>query len=99
MKIDTVVIFVDNKNRNNRYHKRKIDPGNKTRKTQLLKQIQWLDSDTSTDIEDNESIGKRILSEIASTSEDSDTCDTDEMEWLDDNLYRQAHMITNLEYV
>ena len=30
--------------------------------------------------------------------EDSDTCDTDETEWLDESFYEQDHMISNLEY-
>ena len=61
-------------------------------------ETQVSDSDTSTDIEDNDSIGQRILPEIASTSEDSDTCDTDKMEWQENSLYRQANAIWNLEY-
>ena len=50
-----------------------------TSKTDSVTAIQVSDSDTSTDIEDNDTIGWRSLLEIASSSEDSDTCDTDEM--------------------
>ena len=74
VKTDKVVKFVDNKNRNNKdinkSHK-------KARKAWLPKhlvtEIQVSDSDTS--IEDNNFVGWRHLPEIASTSEDSDTCD------------------------
>ena len=60
-KIDKVVKFVDNKNRNNkgnnRSHKRKIDPSNNKEnmasKTGSVTQIQVSDSETNTDIEDN----------------------------------------------
>ena len=88
MKIDRVVKFVDNKNRNNkdnnRSHKRKIDPSNNkknmTSKTDSVIEIQVSDSDTSTDIEDNDAVGWRCLPELALTLEDSDACDTDKTE-------------------
>ena len=106
MRIEKVVKFVDNKNRNNKDNnkpsKRKSDPCNSkknmTSKTDLVTEIQVCDFDTSTEIEDNDSVGWRSLPEIVSSSEDSDTCDTDKMEWLDDSFYQQAHMISNLEY-
>ena len=75
-----------------------------TRKTQLLKVTLYLKKhasnlDTSTETEDNDSMGWRSLPEMPLTSEDSDTCDMDETEWLDDNFfYQQAHMVSNLEY-
>ena len=48
-------------------------------KTNSVSEIQASDSNCSTDIEDNYSMGWRSLLDIA-TSEDSDSCDTDENE-------------------
>ena len=55
------------------------------------------DFDHSTDTEDKDAMGWRNLSEIA-TSEDSESCDTDKTEGLDNNFYEQNHTISNLEY-
>ena len=52
---------------------------NAASKTDSINEIHVSDSDHSTDIEDNDSIGWRSLPDIA-TSEDIDTCDTDETE-------------------
>ena len=46
--------------------------------------------------EDIDSIGWRRLPKILLNLEDSDTCDTDETEWLDDSFYQQAHIVSNL---
>ena len=62
-----------------------------TSKTDSINEIQVIDTDPSADIEDNYSIGWRSLPEIATSSEDSDTCDTDWTEWLDDCFYEQDH--------
>ena len=64
MKTDKVVMFVDNKNRNNKdtkkSHKKKFDSSNirktMTSKTDSVAEIQVSDSNTSTDIEYNDSI-------------------------------------------
>ena len=69
-----------------------------TSKTDSVAEIQVSDIATSTEIEDNDSMRWRSVSEIASTSEDSGTCDTDKTEWLGDNFYKQSHIISNLEY-
>ena len=63
-----------------------------------MTEIQVSGSDSSTGIEDNDSIGWRSLPEIVSTSEDSHTCDTDKMVPLDNSFYRQVHRLSNLEY-
>ena len=46
----------------------------------FVTKIQVSDLDTSTEIEDNDSMGWKSLPEILSTSGESDTCDTDEIE-------------------
>ena len=45
-----------------------------------VNEIQVSNTNHSTDIEDNDAIGWRSLHEVATTSEDSNTCDTDETE-------------------
>ena len=45
-----------------------------------ITKIQFSDLDISIEIEDNGSLGWRSLPKIPSTSEDSDSCDTNETE-------------------
>ena len=43
-------------------------------------------------------MGWRSKPEIPLTSESSDTCGTDETEWLDNTFYHYAQTVSNLEY-
>ena len=85
-KSDKVVKFVDNKKITKMItkHKKKSDISNDKKNTitknDSVAEIQVSDLDTSTEIEDNNSMGWRSLPEIPSMSENSDTCDTDETE-------------------
>ena len=63
-----------------------------------VSEIQASDLDTSTKMEDNDSMGWKSLPEMPLTSEDSDTCDMDETEWLNNYFYQQAHTVSSLEY-
>ena len=102
-KTDKVVKAVDNENRNNKdnnkSHKKRSNSSNNKKstasKTDSVTEIQVSNTYTSIDIEDKDSIGWKSLPKIASTSEDSDTCDTYKMQSLDDNLYIQSHTISN----
>ena len=67
-------------------------------KSNSVTEIQVSNLDTSTEIEDNDSLVWRGLSEMPSMSEGIDTCDIDETEWLDDTFYQHAHTVSNLEY-
>ena len=49
-------------------------------------EIQVNDLDSNTEIKDNDSLGWSSLPEIPLMSESSDTCDTDQTEWLDDRF-------------
>ena len=69
-----------------------------TTKYDSVTEIQLSDLDTSMEIEGDDSLGWRSLPQIPPTSADSDTCATDEMEWLDDSFYQQAFMVSNLVY-
>ena len=60
-----------------------------------MTEIQVSDLDTNTEIEDNDSSGCRHLPEIAFTSEDSNS---DETEWLDQTFYQSIHTVSNWEY-
>ena len=71
----------------NKSHKKKSDSSNKkenttTTKNDFVTEIQAIDSGTTAEIEDNDSMGWRSLPEIPMSSEDSDIHDTDETEWL-----------------
>ena len=84
----------------NKLHKNKSDPSNNkktmTTKDDSITEIQVSDLDASTEIEDNDSIEWRNLPEITLASEDSDICDMDETEGLDDNFHQQVNMVSNL---
>ena len=69
-----------------------------TFKADSINEIQASDTDPSTAVEDNDSIGWKSHPEIARTSEESDTHDMDKTELLDDSFYEQDHKISNLEY-
>ena len=71
---------------------------NVTSEIDSINEIQVSDSDHSTNIEDNDSIGWRSIPHITTTLYDSNICDTDEAEWLDDSFCEQKHMISKLEY-
>ena len=43
-------------------------------------------------------MGWKSLPEIPLTSEESNICDTDKTEWLDDKFYQNKHTVSNLEY-
>ena len=87
---------------NNKSHKRKSDSSNNkentTSKNDSITEIHVSDLDTSTEIEDNDSTRWRSLPEMSLNSEDNDTCDMDNTEWLDDNFYQQIHMVSNFKY-
>ena len=88
----------------NKIPKRKNDSNdskkNVTSKTNMVSEVQVSDSDQGMDIEDNDndSMGLRILPDIVTTFEDSDSCDTDGIEWLGDSFCGQNHTISNPEY-
>ena len=73
---------------------------NMTSKMNTVSEIKVIDSDQSMDIEENknDSMGWRSLPDIATTSEDSDSSDTNGRECIDDSFYEQNHTISNLEY-
>ena len=83
MKVDKRVTFVENKGKenesNHKLQKNENDTSNKkentTSKTGSINERQGSDTDPSTYIEDNDSIGWRSLPEIATSSEESDTCE------------------------
>ena len=64
----------------------------------MISEVQVTDFDQSMDTEDNDNdyIGWRSLSDIVTTSEDSDSSNNDGTEWLHDSLYEQNHTIFNL---
>ena len=78
--------FIDNKIKHDKNdgktHKKKSNSNDikkdKANKNDSVSKIQVSDLDTSTKIEDNDSSGYRHFPEIPSTSEDSDSCETDE---------------------
>ena len=106
-KMAKTVKLVDNKGMDNKGNskseKEKNDSSNKkknlTSKTDSINEIQISDADPHTDICNNDSIGWGGLPEIVTSLEDSDTCNPDRAECLDDSFYEQDHMISNLEYV
>ena len=65
-----------------------------------VSEIQTSDSDQNTDTDENESdsMGWKNLPDMVMTSNNSDSSDTDGMEWLDNSFYEQNHTISNLEY-
>ena len=62
------------------------DKKNMIIKNDSVTEIQVSDLYTSTETEDNDSLGRISLPKIPLTSESSDTCETDETEWLDDRF-------------
>ena len=105
-KMEKTVKFVDNKTENNKNdsktHKKKWDLNynkkDKTNNYDSATEIQVNDIDTSIETEDNDSTGWRSLPEMPLTTEDSDTCDTDETEWIFDTFHQTTHTVSNLEY-
>ena len=82
--------------------KRKSDSSNNKKNTanknDSITEIQVSNWYNSTKIEEYDFMGWGSLPEIPLTSEDSDTCDMGETEWLDDSFYQQMQKISNLEY-
>ena len=87
LKINKTVNYVNSKGRDNKGNNKPNEKKNNTRnkknttsKTDSINEILVSDTNPSTDVDDNDSIGWRSLPKIANTSEVSDMCDTDEIE-------------------
>ena len=65
----------------------------------MVNEIQVDQTDSSmTAGEDDDSVGWRSLPEILESSDEGDTCNSDDKEWLHENFYKQEHMTSCIEY-